>query len=256
MAAVVLEDVHVSFPVYGSQRSLRRALFERATGGIIQREKDRYERVVVKALNGVSLEFRDGDRVGLVGHNGAGKSTILRVMAGIYEPTAGRVLTDGRITPMFDTMPGLDGEDSGYENIITAGSLHGMSRSEVERKIPEIEEFSELGEYLSLPYRTYSSGMGARLAFSVATALNPEILLMDEGIGAGDASFAERAARRMEEFIGKSRIMVLASHSEHLLRTSCNKGILLRSGTVVATGPLDEIFERYNQDVHQTPADG
>lgn len=245
MAAIVLEDVHVAFPIYGSQRSLRRALFERATGGIIQHETPGADRLVVKALNGVSFELHDGDRVGLVGHNGAGKSTLLRVMAGIYEPTAGRVLVDGRVTPLFDIMPGLDGEDTGYENIITAGRLHGLSRAEVESKIPEIEEFSELGEYLSLPYRTYSSGMAARLGFSTATALNPEILLMDEGIGAGDARFAERAAKRMEEFIGKSRLLVLASHSEHLLRSFCNRAFLFRSGTIVASGSLDEVFGEY-----------
>ena len=247
MAAVVLDNVHVAFPIYGSQRSFRRALFERATGGIIQKERPGTDRLVVKALNGVSFELHDGDRVGLVGHNGAGKSTLLRVMAGIYEPTAGQVLVDGHITPLFDTMPGLDGEDTGYENIITAGRLHGLSRAEVEKKIPEIEEFSELGEYLSLPYRTYSSGMAARLGFSTATALNPEILLMDEGIGAGDARFADRAARRMEEFIGKSRILVLASHSEHLLRQSCNRAILFQSGTIIAAGSLDDVFAEYNR---------
>lgn len=249
MAAIVLEDVHVSFPVYGAQRSLRLALFERATGGVIQREKQHQDRVVVRALSGVSLALHDGDRVGLVGHNGAGKSTLLRAIAGIYEPTSGRILVDGRITPLFDTIPGLDGDDSGYENIITAGMLHGMTMSEIERLIPEIEEFSELGEYLSLPYRTYSSGMGTRLGFSIATAINPEILLMDEGIGAGDARFAERASQRMAAFIDKSRILVLASHSEYLLRENCNKGILLRSGTVVATGPLDDIFDLYREDV-------
>ncbi len=254
MASLAIEDVHVLFPVYGSQPSLRRALFERATGGIIYREQHVTERVVVRALSGISLTCRDGDRMGLVGHNGAGKSTLLRVMAGIYEPTWGRVLADGRITSLFDTMPGLDGEDTGYENIITAGSLHGLSRAEIERIIPEIEEFSELGEYLSLPYRTYSTGMATRLGFSIATALNPEILLMDEGIGAGDARFAERAAHRMEEFMGRSRIIVLASHSEHLLRTTCNKGVLLQSGKIIATGPLDEIFERYHESMHESIA--
>jgi ABC-type polysaccharide/polyol phosphate transport system ATPase subunit len=254
MAALVVDDVYVEFPVYGSQRSLRRALLERATVGMIYREKRGTERVVVRALAGVSLTCRDGDRIGLVGHNGAGKSTLLRVMAGIYEPTRGRVLAQGRITPLFDTMPGLDGEDSGYENIITAGSLHGLTREEIERIIPDIEQFSELGEYLTLPYRTYSSGMGTRLAFSIATALHPEILLMDEGIGAGDARFAERAARRMDEFMGKSRILVLASHSEHLLRATCNAGVLLQSGTIIASGTLDEVFERYRASTHEPVA--
>lgn len=247
MAAIVLEHVNVSFPVYGSQRSLRRAIFERATGGRIQRDQRRSERVVVRALNDVSLSFTDGDRVGLIGHNGAGKSTLLRVLAGIYEPTSGRVLIDGTITPLFDTMPGLDGEDTGYENIVTAGTLYGMPRAEIERKIPEIEEFSELGEYLSLPYRTYSTGMATRLSFSFVTALNPEILLMDEGIGAGDARFADRAARRMEGFLSKSRILVLASHSEHLLQQWCNKGILFQSGEVVAAGSLDDVIQRYRE---------
>jgi len=251
MAALVIDDVHVEFPVYGSQRSLRRAILERATGGMIYREKRGSERVVIHALAGVSLTCRDGDRVALVGHNGAGKSTLLRVMAGIYEPTRGRVLAQGRITPLFDTMPGLDGEDSGYENIITAGSFHGLTRAEIERIIPDIEQFSELGEYLTLPYRTYSSGMGTRLAFSIATALNPEILLMDEGIGAGDARFAERAARRMDEFMGKSRIIILASHSEHLLRATCNRGVLLHSGEIVAAGSLDEVFDRYRASAQE-----
>lgn len=245
MATVVVDDVSLEFPVYGSQRSLRQALFRRATGGIIQRQRKHSKRVVVKALDGVSFVLNDGDRLALVGHNGAGKSTLLRVLAGIYEPTSGRVLASGRITPLFDAIPGLDGEDSGYENILTAGTLHGMSRAEVEKRIPEIEEFCELGEYLALPYRTYSTGMMTRLAFSIATALDPEILLMDEGIGAGDARFADKAARRMEEFIGRSRVIVLASHSEHLLRATCNKALLLESGEVVKVGTLDEVLRKY-----------
>jgi ABC-type polysaccharide/polyol phosphate transport system ATPase subunit len=251
VAAVVLENVHIAFPVYGAQRSLRLALFERATGGIIQREQQHQDRVVVRALNGVSIALHDGDRVGLVGHNGAGKSTLLRAMAGIYEPTSGRILVEGRITPLFDTIPGLDGEDSGYENIITAGMLHGMTMPEIERLIPEIEEFSELGEYLALPYRTYSSGMATRLGFSIATAINPEILLMDEGVGAGDARFAERASRRLTAFIDKSHILVLASHSESLLRDNCSKGVLMRSGEVRAVGPLDDVLEQYREEVRQ-----
>jgi ABC-type polysaccharide/polyol phosphate transport system ATPase subunit len=250
VATVVLENVHVSFPVYGARRSLRRTLFERATGGIIHHEQHQ-DRVVVRALSGVSMALHDGDRVGLVGHNGAGKSTLLRAIAGIYEPTSGRILVEGRITPLFDTIPGLDGEDSGYENIITAGILHGMTMAEIERLIPEIEEFSELGEYLSLPYRTFSAGMGTRLGFSIATAIHPEILLMDEGIGAGDARFTERASRRMAAFLDKSRILVLASHSEYLLRENCTKGVLLRSGGVVAIGTLDEVLDQYREDVRQ-----
>jgi ABC-type polysaccharide/polyol phosphate transport system ATPase subunit len=180
MARVVLENVGVDFPIYGAQqRSLRTALFQRATGGLIQREGKNQERVIVRALADVSFKLEEGDRLGLVGHNGSGKSTLLKVIAGIYEPIAGRLLVDGRVTPLFDMMPGLDVEDTGYENIFTSGMLLGMSRDLIESKVPEIEEFCELGEYLSLPVRTYSAGMTTRLGFALVTALSPDVLLMD-----------------------------------------------------------------------------
>lgn len=245
MTALALQNVSVDFPLYGAQRSLRRVLIERAIGGFIRHDKGS-DRVTIKALVDVSLNLRDGDRVGLIGHNGAGKSTLLRVMAGIYQPTRGRVLAEGRITPLFNTLPGLDPEDTGYENIITAGMLFGMTRAEIEKKIPEIEEFSELGEYLTLPLRSYSSGMITRLGFSSATAIEPGILLMDEGIGAGDARFAERATERMKEFIGRSRIMVLASHSNELIRATCNKAALMQKGQIIAIDSVDTILAKYH----------
>jgi len=254
MSAVVLDDVHVEFPIYGSQRSLRKALFQRATGGLISHADKNGERVIIKALSGVSMNLQEGDRVGLVGHNGAGKSTLLRVIAGVYEPTSGRITTEGRITPLFDAMPGLDGEDTGYENIITGGLLLGMTREEIEQKIPEIEEFSELGEYLTLPVRTYSSGMVTRLSFAVATSVEPGVLLMDEGIGTGDARFAERARKRMNEFIGRSRIVVIATHSDQLLRSMCNKGVLMQAGRVLMVGDVEEVLCRYQALVSGQPA--
>jgi len=247
---MTIDNVHVDFPIYGQQRSLRKTLFARATGGFIQHEAEHSQRVVVKALSGVSLSLQDGDRLALLGHNGAGKSTLLRVMAGIYEPVSGTVWAQGKITPLFDTMPGLDGEDTGYENIITSCLLFGMTREEIERKIPEIEEFSELGEYLTLPVRTYSSGMMTRLGFAVATAIEPGILLMDEGISTGDARFADRAAKRMTEFIGRSRIMVLASHSEGMVRATCNKAALMHAGRILGVGSVQEILDRYYAIVH------
>lgn len=259
MAAMVLENVGVDFPIYGTQRNLRTALFQRATGGLIQRDGKHHERVIVKALVDVSMKLEEGDRLALIGHNGSGKSTLLKVMAGIYEPTAGRVLAEGRVTPLFDMMPGLDHEDNAYENIFTAGLLIGMSRKEIERKIPQIEEFCELGEYLSLPVRTYSAGMVAQLGFALSTALDPDVLLMDEAIGAGDARFAERAAMRMKEFLGRSSIIVLASHVTALVKSICNKAALMNAGRLVAIGPVDDILDMYRARIFgiaQSPAAG
>lgn len=246
MTALILDDVHVEFPIYASQRSLRKAVFARATGGRIEKGDARTGRVVVKALNGVSLDLREGDRLGLVGHNGAGKSTLLRVMAGVYEPVAGRVLANGKITSCFDLLPGLDMDDSGYESIITAGLLHGMDRRDIEAKIADIEEFSELGEYLSLPVRTYSTGMLVRLGFSLATAVDPGILLMDEGISAGDARFAKRASQRLRALIDRSSILVLASHSDELIRAWCNRAAILESGRIMHLGAVEEVLAAYH----------
>jgi ABC-type polysaccharide/polyol phosphate transport system ATPase subunit len=250
MARVRLEDVHVDFPIYGAQRSLRSAIFRRATGGTIQRQGKHQERVLVRALNGVSLALEDGDRLGLMGHNGSGKSTLLKVMAGIYVPIAGRMTVEGRVTPLLDMMPGLDPDDTGYENILTAGMLLGMSREQIEQKIPEIEEFSALGEYLSLPVRTYSAGMTLRLGFSLVTAIEPGILLMDEGFSTGDLRFTERATERMQDFFSRSRIIVLATHSENLLVTMCNKAALMQEGQILALGTPDEVINDYHAMVH------
>jgi ABC-type polysaccharide/polyol phosphate transport system ATPase subunit len=255
VATVILENVNAHFPIYGAhQRSLRKALIQRATGGSIEREGKNNDRVTVKALTDISLTLHDGDRLGLIGHNGAGKSTLLKLIAGIYEPVSGTIKVEGRVTPLFDAMPGLDGEDSGYENIITSGMLIGMTRQQIEAKIPEIEEFCELGEYLTLPVRTYSTGMTMRLGFALVTALDPGVLLMDEGFGTGDLRFAERAEARMKDFIGRSRIMVLASHSDKTIRSMCNKAIMMEAGRIIASGPVNEICDQYYESVHATAA--
>jgi ABC-type polysaccharide/polyol phosphate transport system ATPase subunit len=251
MTSLVVDNVSVDFPVYGARRSLRKALFERATGGSVEQGAGRHQgMLVVKALSNVSFRLQEGDRIGLVGHNGAGKSTLLRVLAGVYEPITGQVLVSGKTTPLFDMMPGLDIEDTGYQNIVTMGMFFGMSPDEIEARIPEIEEFTELGEYLGLPVRTYSAGMIARLGFAVATAIEPGILLIDEGIGAGDARFAERVAKRMKEFVGRSRIIVLASHSLGMLRSMCDKGALMHEGRLISIGSLESILEQYKSIVH------
>jgi ABC-type polysaccharide/polyol phosphate transport system ATPase subunit len=224
---------------------LRKALLGRAVGGLLKRSDETAKRVVVRALDHVSLTLNHGDRIGIIGHNGAGKSTMLRVLAGIYQPSQGSIRIDGRVSPLFNTSPGMDGDDTGYENILTCGLLLGMTRAEIERKLPEIEAFTELSDYLSLPTRTYSSGMLVRLGFAIATAIDPEILLLDEGLGAGDARFAKRAAARVEALIGRSSIMVLASHSDELIRQMCNRAILLEHGRLVADGPTEDVIKIY-----------
>ncbi len=244
---MVLENVSLDFPIYGAaHRSLRQALFAH-TGGLVLHQGARQQHVVVRALEKVSFELHDGDRLGLIGHNGAGKSTLLRVLAGVYAPTSGRFHVTGRMSPLFTAAPGLDYDDNGYENIKTCGMFLGLTKAQVEQRILDIAEFSELGEYLSLPVRTYSSGMVTRLSFAIATSIDPDILLLDEGLGAGDARFATRAEERMKSLVNRSSILVLASHSDALIKSMCNRGALLEKGHLVAIGPIDEIIGMYHK---------
>ena len=247
MASIVVDNVTIDFPIYGStHRSLRQTLFAR-TGGLIRREGNRHQRVVVRALDKISFQLDHGDRLGLIGHNGAGKSTLLKALAGVYWPDVGSINIQGRISPLFISAPGLDLEDSGYENIKTCGMFLGMSAEEIEHKAPEIAEFCELGEYLELPVRTYSAGMITRLCFAIATAIDPDILLLDEGLAAGDARFAARAEDRMHGLIQRTRILVLASHSDAMIKGMCNKAALMEKGQILSVGSVDEILKQYHQ---------
>ena len=233
MAGVTLENVRVSYPIYNTgSLSLRHTLLAVGTGGRLAQEARRV--VTVTALDGVSLEFKDGDRIGLVGHNGSGKSTLLRTIAGIFRPVSGRIHVEGRISTVFGLGAGMQPEMSGYENIIRMSMLLGATRTQAEASVPDVESFSELGDFLRVPVRTYSSGMQTRLAFAVATSVHPEILLIDEVLGAGDSAFQAKAQKRMEEFIETSSILVLASHSPQLIERYCNRQIALDHGRLVA----------------------
>jgi ABC-2 type transport system ATP-binding protein/lipopolysaccharide transport system ATP-binding protein len=245
MADIQLDGVSVAFPIYdASSRSLKKRLVGAATGGRIQSQAGPS---VVQALDNVTLHFRHGDRVGLVGHNGAGKTTLLRVVAGIYEPSGGIVSVEGQVAPLFDISLGMDPESTGYENIVLRGLFLGMPHAEIEARMDEIAEFTELGSFLDLPIRTYSTGMRMRLAFAVSTSIHPDILLLDEGIGAGDAAFLDKANRRLQEFTDKAAIIVLASHSEQLVRQMCRTSVLMEHGRVVGVGPTDEILALYRR---------
>src|SRR5947209_7337020 len=191
MARLEFEDVTVQYPVYDVRaKSLRSQLVRISTGGRIERSSGVQ---IVTALRGVSFRFKDGDTVGLVGHNGAGKSTLLRTMAGVYQPSEGSVLREGRVATVFELGAGMDSELSGYENIQRMGMLLGLGQDEIRSHMGEIEAFTQLGPFLRLPVRTYSSGMTTRLMFAVATSTRPDILLVDEIFGAGDAEFQAKA---------------------------------------------------------------
>lgn len=243
-AELTLENVSVSFPIYhGGSRSLKKSLLFRGSGGHLA--ADANQRVMVEALRNITAHISAGDRVALVGSNGAGKTTLLRAMAGIYEPISGTVKSRGRISPMFDIGLGIDTEISGYENIRMRGLILGMTHEEIEAQMEDIISFTELGDYLDIPVRTYSSGMMTRLTFAVATCFAPEILLMDEWIMAGDASFIARARQRAERFVAKASILVLASHSAETCRQFCNKALWMDQGQIRMSGLLDDVLKAY-----------
>ena len=247
-AIVSLDRVMISFPVYqGGSRSLKKRVLFHGSAGRIGR--DASDQVVIEALRDVSLVLAAGDRVALIGANGAGKTTLLRAIAGIYEPVHGEVVTRGRISPMFDINLGIDADLSGFDNIRLRALLLGLAPAEIERRLPEIVEFTELGDYLEMPVRTYSAGMILRLSFAVATCFEPEILLMDEWILAGDAHFMSKAEARVRSFVERARVMVLASHNLELCSRWCTKGIWLDQGSVREQGPIDQVVKRYRDFV-------
>lgn len=238
-AFIKFEEVTLSYPIYSSANlSLRRNILSIGTGGRLQGGSGHITHVT--ALDNVSFDIRQGDAIGLIGHNGAGKSTLLRTMAGIYVPLQGNVRRNGSISTMFELGAGADPELSGYENIIRMGLMNGLSLREILERTPEIEEFTELGDFLQLPMRTYSSGMTMRLMFAVATCASPDILLVDEVINTGDEAFQTRATKRMHEFLGKSQIFVLATHSHEVIKEHCNRVFRLEHGTVQEI-PMTEI---------------
>lgn len=242
MARIELRKVMVDFPIVNaSSRSLQLRLYQ-ALGGKLSA---RHRTVIVRALDGIDLVLEDGDRLGIIGANGSGKTTLLRVLAGVYSPSRGVARIEGSISSFTDITLGMDPEATGWENITFRCAFMGISFSEARRLAPAIAEFSELGGYLDLPTRTYSTGMYLRLAFAISTSIEPDILIMDEMISAGDVQFIGKAERRLRELVDKANILALASHDMSLVRSMCNKVVWLEQGVMRMLGPPEEVVSAY-----------
>jgi len=248
MASIDLHDASVEFRIYNARgRSLRNSLLQRVGGRIEGAENDQ---VTIRALNRITLSLRPGDKLALLGHNGAGKSTMLRLLSGVYEPSGGRARINGRVATLLDLSMGMDFELTGRQNVILRAIFLGMNYVQARNLVPEIAEFSELGDYLDLPMRTYSSGMVLRLAFGVSTAIQPDIILMDEMISVGDAEFAAKARARLDRMLSAARIFVLASHDTATLRQYCNRAVWLKEGQIVADGPIEDVLTAFKGQTH------
>jgi ABC-type polysaccharide/polyol phosphate transport system ATPase subunit len=243
MACVEVENVSLVYPIYGSNaRSFKTTLINKATGGRLGQSSGN---IVVEALKDVSFKLEPGDRLGLIGHNGAGKSTLLKVLAHIYEPNSGIVKVKGRINCLFDIMMGMDHEMNAYENIMLRGLILGLSKVEIKKIVPLVEEFSELGDFMKMPIKSYSSGMKVRLAFGIITSVFSEVLLIDEVVNIGDAKFIEKAKAQMKSLVHRSEFMVLSTHDSHVIKEFCNKALWLEKGCVKFFGDVDEVLKRY-----------
>ena len=242
-AAVEVEAVDVDFPLYhGTARSLKKTLFRSLSGRM---GADSRNRVVVQALRGVSFRLDPGDRLGLVGGNGAGKTTLLRTLAGIYEPVAGRVRVRGSLGALLDPNLGMNPELTGRENIALRGLYAGMSRAAIARLERDVAGFADLEQFMDLPVRIYSSGMVVRLGFALATAIRPQVLLMDEWFLAGDAAFMEKARARLEDMVRGAEILVLSTHQTKVILDWCTRVVRMDQGRVVDDGPPAEVMARY-----------
>ncbi len=254
MTLVRLSDIHLRYPIFRSGRaySFFRRVARQASGGLLGRN-DQDDITVVNALRGISMELREGDRVGLIGRNGAGKSTLLRVIAGVHWPQSGVREIQGRVSCLLDVTASVDIEKTGVENVDFVGRLFGLDRAARAALMEDVATFTELGDYLLLPVRTYSSGMMIRLSFALATALPGDIFVVDEVIGAGDAFFMERARERARKAYTNAKIIVMASHSDVILSYFCTHGIWLEQGLIVDYGPIDEVLERYTKQTPRFP---
>jgi lipopolysaccharide transport system ATP-binding protein len=235
--SITAQNVSVEFPIYeNSHRSLKNRMIDITTGGRIAKDISRYP--VVTALDDINFNIGHGERVALLGHNGSGKTTLLRVLSGVYAPTQGRLAIHGRTASLLDVSMGLDPDATGFENIYLRGIMDGLRPSVIRGKVDEIADFTDLGEYLNLPVRTYSSGMMLRLAFAISTSVEADILIMDEWLSVGDAEFSIKAKQRLDELVGQASILVIATHDPALVSRICTRSIKLEHGRMVEDKPV------------------
>jgi lipopolysaccharide transport system ATP-binding protein len=231
MSFIEANNLEVSFPIYGtSSRSLKKVTLRALTGGALG--VDSNDTVTIKALDNLTFSWKSGDRVGLVGHNGSGKTTLLRALAGIYAPTSGSLQINGTVVSMLSVTLGMEADATGMENIHLRGTLMGYTKKQISNLADEVIEFSDLGDYIYMPMRTYSSGMMMRLAFGISTSVTADILLMDEWLSVGDEQFAEKAEKRLKLLVDRAKILVIASHNPGLIKSLCNKAIHLENGKI------------------------
>jgi len=240
---IVAKGISVEFPIYeNSHRSLKKTVLNLSTGGKIGQDAGHHS--IVTAIDNLTFCFEEGARVGLLGHNGSGKTTLLRVLSGVYAPVKGEFKLQGRVASLLDVSMGLDSDATGFENIYLRGILDGLKPSIIRSKIDEIADFTDLGDYLNLPVRTYSSGMMLRLAFAISTSVEADIIIMDEWLSVGDAEFSVKAASRLDSLVNNASILVLASHDPNLITRVCNRKIQLEHGHIIADQPIEKSDEQ------------
>jgi lipopolysaccharide transport system ATP-binding protein len=253
-ARIDVEKLRIEFPLYhGQSRSLKRTLLNRAKGGDRRLHENSQRKMVVEALRDVTFSLSPGERLGVVGHNGAGKTTLLRALAGVYEPVGGRVQIQGSLNALLDPSQGMNMELTGHENVALRGRFHRMDQQSIEALQEDVQTFAELGDFFNLPVRIYSSGMIVRLAFAMATAIRPQVLLMDEWFLAGDANFRSKAQERLESIVRGAEIMVLSTHINDIVRSWCTRVIWLEDGRVRADGKAAEVIDAFSERDHSDP---
>jgi len=242
MVHVVLDNVSLEYPIYTAHtRALKTAVISRLGGRLATHDQT----TIIQALSGISLDLEAGDRLCVIGHNGSGKTTLLRVISGAYQPQIGEVDIAGTVSSFTDITLGMDPEATGWENIIFRCIFMGMTFAEARQLAPSLAEFTDLGEYLDFPVRTYSSGMFMRLAFAIATSVTPDIIVMDEMIGTGDVQFIQKAQQRLNELLSNTKILVIATHNQEIGRQFCNKGLWLEKGKIKNFGSVQSVLDDY-----------